>query len=393
MEDTIEWIKIRMEYMLPVITVLLFASLLVFFTYLADVSVKAVVVAEEGGSEQQASAGILNALIYIIPAVIGGFIIALLFKYRKKFTLRAFFGSAIFFATAFISFFFFEIILFVLQLKSYGLIMLSPSSFISTSSQPYLFYYSEVQLFIVPISIAMGLSVAYIISSRRFIIYTKNSALLFLGGLMGAFLAVILPTWTVIFMLVGLSVYDIYSVRRGPIREIMELTYGPASENPPPPPKTSSTAPPPKTTKGSDTGTNDSTGASKPINNSDVPQGSSTPVKVISTQQVQRMDDPGDDDLLSSMTYGTAHWDLGIGDLVFYSMLGSHTLMFGTQFIPEYGLIAPIGLFLITTIGIILGFIITLKLLERNAMLPGLPMSISLGLIAFIIGVGVLYLV
>jgi hypothetical protein len=390
MSNRFEWLTIRLEYLIPVISVLLFASILVFFTYMANVTMKAVIVAEEGGSGQQASAGILNALIYIIPAIIGGFIIAMLFKYRKQYTLKAFFGSAIFFATTFITFFFFEIVIFVLQLKSFGMIIVNPSVSFISFRQPYLVFYPLIGFLIIPVSVVMGILVAYIISSPKFLVYTKNHALLFLGGLMGAFLAVILPTWTVVFMLVGLSLYDIYSVGHGPIREIMELTYGPeegASSQSAGQPKASAPQAPTKPVPAT---VPLQAGAAVPeprvVNVKPAP----VPVKVLPkpTEQFSR----ADDDLLSNMTYGTAHWDLGIGDLVFYSMLGSHTLMYGTQFIEDFGIWAPLSLFLLTTMGIILGFVITLRLLKRNSMLPGLPMSIGLGLIGFVIGVGILHL-
>jgi len=391
METEIEWLKIRLEYILPVLTVIIFASVLGYFTFLADVTMKAVVVEEEGTGGQQASAGVLNALIYIIPAIIGGFIIALLFKYRKKFTLRAFFGSALFFATTFISFFFFNIVLFVVQLKTYGMFFVSSYTSFFTPGDFKFIYFSGVSNIIIPISLVIGTVIAYIISSKRIIIHTKNYALLFLGGLMGAFLAVILPTWTVVFMLVGLSLYDIYSVRRGPIREIMEMTYGPAPA-PSSPPKTQIEYNPPAQ-------------AAQPVEKVPIPAVASPEpeVKSVVIQEVPAVAkqkkhhptqhyDPVDEDLLTNMTYGTKHWDLGIGDLVFYSMLGSHTLIFGTQFISEFGIIAPVALFVATTIGIILGFIITLKLLSRNAMLPGLPMSIFLGLGGFGLVLAILYL-
>ncbi|UCH90238.1 MAG: hypothetical protein JSV49_06270 [Thermoplasmata archaeon] len=410
MAERFEWLKIRLEYIIPVVTVLVFASILVYFYYLSNITMKAVIIEEEGTSGQQASAGIVNALIYIIPAIIGGFVIAMLFKYRKKFQLRAFFGSAIFFATTFITFFFFGIVIYVLQLKWYGMILINNSlSFISVEGPP-IIYYPFVGYLIIPLSILIGLMLSFVISSKRFLIYTKNHALLILGGLMGAFLAVILPTWTVVFMLVGLSLYDIYSVRQGPIREIMELTYGPESAQsgsdkaavPEPAVQTPAAAapvPPSPTASKVYTPTAAKTQPTQgPIVTRVIPstqqQTRSQPPPAAYQAQSQYSDDFGssEDDLLSNMTYGTANWDLGIGDLVFYSMLGSHTLMFGTRYISEFGLMAPISLFLLTTVGIILGFLITLRLLKRNSMLPGLPMSIGLGLIGFAVGVGILYI-
>ncbi len=64
----------------------------------------------------------------------------------------------------------------------------------------------------------------YVITSRRFLKSTKNYALLFQSALMGAFLSVILGTYTVVILLIALSLYDIYSVRRGPIKDIVKYT-------------------------------------------------------------------------------------------------------------------------------------------------------------------------
>lgn len=380
MANELEWLRVRLEYLFPVLTVLLFASILAVFYVMSDVNIQAVVVEEEGTSGEQASAGVLNALVYIIPAVIGGFVIALLFKYGKKSPLRIFFGMAIFFATTFITWFFFNLILFVMELNTFGTVLIAPYSMQVTTgvSTGYMFYL--LVQFSLPLSLFAGVFVAVVISSKRYIVSAKNQALLVLGGLMGAFLAVILPTWTVVFMLVLLSIYDIYSVRHGPIRDIMEYTYGPepqpAQSIPPPPP-------PP---------------AAKPATQSGGAMKGTAPaeIKVVSMSTQPRPSgapDPysADDDLLSNMTYSSANWDLGIGDLVFYSMLGSHTLMFGTRFISDFGLMAPLGLFGATTIGIILGFMITLRLLKKYPMLPGLPMSIFLGLAGFGLGVGFLY--
>jgi hypothetical protein len=383
MDTEIEWLKVRLEYIVPVLSVIILASVFGYFTFLAEVTMKAVVVEEEGTGTEQASAGILNALIYIIPAIIGGFFIALLFKYRKKVTLRAFFGSALFFATTFISFFFFNIILYVIQLRSYEMYFVSSYTSYFTPGNLQFIYISGISNIIIPLSLLIGIAVSYIISSKRILLNTKNYALLFLGGLMGAFLSVILPTWTVVFMLVGLSLYDIYSVRRGPIREIMEMTYGPESSTTPSPPREQQGA---------------STADSAPAFTVAEPEVKSVTYQEIPETARQKKPAPAqnyeaiDEDLLTNMTYGTKHWDLGIGDLVFYSMLGSHSLIFGTQYISEFGIIAPIALFVATTIGIMAGFIITLKLLSRNAMLPGLPMSIFMGLGGFGIVLALLHL-
>jgi hypothetical protein len=96
------------------------------------------------------------------------------------------------------------------------------------------------------------------------------------------------------------------------------------------------------------------------------------------------------DFMLNSMTYSANDWDIGIGDLVFYSMLASQPLT--PYFISNHGgaLMANFGFWifwviaLFTIIGILIGFVITIYLLERNSMLPGLPCSIALGLTGFL---------
>jgi len=65
---------------------------------------------------------------------------------------------------------------------------------------------------------------------------------------------------------------------------------------------------------------------------------------------------------------------IGMGDLVFYSMLVSTAMM-------NLGTLAYVGAFLGVAIGSFLGF----KLLERREILPGLPLAIGIGLAAMFI--------
>ena len=51
----------------------------------------------------------------------------------------------------------------------------------------------------------------------------KNIFVLMEGVLIGVFLAVIVPTWTAVTMLIGFALWDIISVKRGPIKKIFEV--------------------------------------------------------------------------------------------------------------------------------------------------------------------------
>jgi len=65
---------------------------------------------------------------------------------------------------------------------------------------------------------------------------------------------------------------------------------------------------------------------------------------------------------------------IGMGDLVFYSMLVSNAMV-------NFGTLAYLGAFAGVVVGSYLGF----KMLERRTMFPGLPLAISFGLGAMIV--------
>ena len=254
--------------------------------------------------------------------------------------------------------------------------------------------------------------ITYTISSTKFMKSTKNYAILCQSALMGAFLSVILPTYTVVILLIALSIYDIYSVRHGPIKDI--ITYSMEDE------------------EQKYSGTNNDfhsrnirtsiTNQPLPmiprnvVKNSDLLRKSQQLLTVIpklclrvnvnfhndnnnatntavtgsGRTVTNNYDANGTDFLLNSMTYSAKDWDIGIGDLVFYSLLASQPLTpyfilnHGSGLMENFGVWIFWLISLFTIIGILIGFVITIHLLERNSMLPGLPCSIALGLIGFL---------
>ncbi len=117
-----------------------------------------------------------------------------------------------------------------------------------------------------------------------------------------------LPVWTSVLLLLGLAIYDYVSVKRGPIRKIVELTE----------------------------------------------------------------DDP---DKIGALAVSSAEWDIGLGDVAFYGMMTVLAVV-------NFGFVSSI----LTAIGIIVGFLITLKLLEKRRIMAGLPIPVSLGLLGLVIG-------
>jgi presenilin-like A22 family membrane protease len=82
-------------------------------------------------------------------------------------------------------------------------------------------------------------------------------------------------------------------------------------------------------------------------------------------------------DQLRGLSYSFKDIEMGLGDLVFYSMLTGSMFFY---FIDSYHL--PFGILpsLVSIVGIMAGSIITFFMLERRGIFPGLPFPIMLGL-------------
>jgi len=81
-------------------------------------------------------------------------------------------------------------------------------------------------------------------------------------------------------------------------------------------------------------------------------------------------------DELQGLSFGFRDIQMGLGDLVFYSMLT------GTMFFNSSGSILPC---LISILGIAIGSVVTFFMLEKRGIFPGLPFPILLGLSAGLI--------
>jgi presenilin-like A22 family membrane protease len=81
-------------------------------------------------------------------------------------------------------------------------------------------------------------------------------------------------------------------------------------------------------------------------------------------------------DQLQGLSYSFKDVQMGLGDLVFYSMLtGSLLFQFQPNLLPCF----------VSIIGISVGSLITLVLLEKKGIFPGLPFPIALGLVGGIL--------
>ncbi|MFX1320893.1 MAG: hypothetical protein ACFFAQ_04525 [Promethearchaeota archaeon] len=286
----------RKLYSLPIIIVVLVAGLLAYLTYIeAGVQI-------EGGyfseSELGALGGLLNGLIYTALAVVSAFVIIYFVKRKGIDILRFIFGISFGLVGFFQTWFFGQIIIFLIFYKS-----------------PILFYLFYFELIFFSAVLVMVMLYKYFTSVS---INTKNFIVLYIGLLIGASMGVLMPLWTTLAILIGISCWDIYAVlsKKGPIKQMIDFASN-----------------------------------------------SGDPENLLEEEQKEKIKS-GD------LIYDTSKLEIGIGDLAFYSMLTSSALVQTNNII----------VMLFTAIAIIIGTGITINGLKRNKILPGLPISIFLGI-------------
>ena len=132
-------------------------------------------------------------------------------------------------------------------------------------------------------------------------------------------MGVLIPLWTTLAILIGISFWDIFAVlyKRGPIKQLIDIVSEP----------------------------NDT-------------------INTLSEEELNEKIGSGE------YTYDTSKLEIGIGDLAFYSMLTSSALVQTNNII----------VMILTSAAIIIGTGITIIGLKRNKILPGLPISIFLGI-------------
>lgn len=289
----------------------------------------------------------LNALFYVGIAFVGATLIFLVFKYGKIGLLKALFAVAI----AVTSFFFIFLLTFA-----------SPYYFIEliwgiTALNPTTDW--------ILIGLGIGLGLAYSSLTVLSMVYQKIPkpmpqimAMLF-AVLAGTFLATFLPMLASVFVMIGLSIYDIVSVFRGPIKKIAEISEERYMEQ-----------------LNSDQKQKD-----EGNNTEELPIGDTEAVNVETSNESLEEDkeelpgtilDQKDSNRVADEEefYYANYIELGLGDLAFFGMLCSFALI-------RLGAFAAIAGF----VGVIIGALGTIKLLEKVSMMPGLPLSVTLGLI------------
>ncbi|MFX0179521.1 MAG: hypothetical protein ACFE78_04975 [Candidatus Hodarchaeota archaeon] len=290
-------------YAFPIILVVIIAGILSYLTYIeAGVQIDGGYLSEE---EFGALGGIVNGVIFTIMAAGSAFLIIYLVKKRGIDVLKYIFGLSFGFLSFFLSLFFSSIILYLI--------------FLQFPESPSLVHtYNAFVNILLPIYVGiftLFLLYGYFTSKS---IAIKNIIVLYMGLLVGASMGVLMPLWTTLAILIGISIWDIFAVlyKKGPIKEMIDI----ASQG------------------------NDKNAESK--------------------KDIQEKIESGE------AVYETSKLEIGIGDLAFYSMLTSSALIQANSII----------VMILTAIAIIIGTGITIMGLKRNKILPGLPISIFLGI-------------
>ena len=267
------------------------------------------------------------ALFYVGIAFIGAFAIFLIFKYGSIKMLKVIFAISI----AITSFFF-----------VFMLVFTAPYYFLDLFTDNTVFSYST-DILILVIGIVLGL--AYAIITVLSMVYQKIPqpmpqimAMLF-AVLAGTFLATFLPTLAAVFVMIGLSVYDIISVFRGPIKKMAEISDERINDEP--------------------------INEKSHVESEELITDNSDELEIQNSEQEEVTSRIGE-----SEYYYAEYIELGLGDLAFFGTLFSFALI-------KLGFYSAIAAF----VGVIIGAIGTIKLLEKVKMMPGLPLSIGLGLI------------
>jgi hypothetical protein len=297
----------RSFYPIPIILAVLCAGILAYFSILAGVNIDGGYFSEaEGG----AFAGLLNGIIFTTMAVGSAFVMIYFVKKKGIGILKYVFGFSIGFITFFQTWFFAEIIMLVIfNLFPY-------------SGNLQLIYNITDYAILVPSIAVLSIILLYKYFTTENI-RVKNFIILYVSFLTGAILGVIMPLWTTLTILIGISLWDLFAVlyKKGPIKQMIDL----ASED-------------------------------------------------------QEMDENMREKIESGeMEYDTSKLEIGIGDLAFYSMLTSAALIITSNVV----------IVILVAIAIIIGTGITIQGLKRNKILPGLPISIFLGIATMLISWGI----
>jgi MFS family permease len=171
-------------------------------------------------------------------------------------------------------------------------------------------------------------------------LWLRNGMMVVFGPMIGSMLAIHFGLLTVFFILIGLSLYDIYAVFYGPLKGIIDQSR------------------------------EDSKEIEQKIERHEIDMSEVTTGPLMPALPV----------------YSTPLINIGLGDFAFFSMLASAAVVI------SYGLSTPIPL-LLAVCGLLIGAYYTFKFLQDDRALPGLPLPIFGGIFSMVIGIAIVMII
>ncbi|MFX0117223.1 MAG: presenilin family intramembrane aspartyl protease [Candidatus Hodarchaeota archaeon] len=306
-------------------------------------------VEEEEGSE--AETALLNAAIYVVIILVGGFFILFLIRWGLANIMQGAFAFII--ALACFSFgYYFIAITFWFTLYHLQFVVRDVAEFLAQD---------DVFFGIVIVATLIYALAGFIgIGMERFGQRIRNGLLISFGAGLGAFLGLHFPLWSTLLVLIALALYDIYAVFRGPIRGILEESDRQAKI---------------MQEKFDEQAKELNAQQKLQLESQTALYGEKSERNTIEPEQEERIEYATHSLIPGLPVYQSESITIGLGDFAFYSLLIGHSAM--------YGIIT----LCLATLGILVGAYITFRFLERQKALPGLPISIFLGIIGFLCGI------
>ncbi len=295
-------------YPIPIIIAIIIAGVLAYLTFfVADVQVDESYFPED---EFGALGVVLNGVIFTVIAAISAFTIIFFMRRFGMGVLKYLFGLSFGFVSFFMTLMFLDVIIFLI------FVQFPETNFVLN------FYFLFTNIYIPVLTAVLVFLLIYNYFTSKSI-KTKNFIVLYISLLVSASMSIILPFWSTLAILIGISLWDIFAVlyKRGPIKTMIDI-----------------------------------------VSNNDDESG-------LSKTEVEEKIKSGES------VYDTSKLEIGIGDLAFYSLLTSSVLLFTNNII----------IVILTTVAILIGTGITISGLKRNKILPGLPISIFMGIGTFAI--------
>ncbi|MHA2333410.1 MAG: hypothetical protein ACXAEU_15415 [Candidatus Hodarchaeales archaeon] len=299
-------------------------------------------------------AGLINAIIFISLAFIGGILLLYLLRKGQLSLVEKFFAIVMGYSAFVFTIFFLFPVYWVLigQFLPESLMWFNMG-----------LVNNYLALALVPALLSGTLVLCVLMIERFKSRNVHNILMVYLGSQLGALFGIHMPTLTVLLVLLGLSLYDVYAVFWGPLKAIFQ----PSS-------KKSQEINPAYNDYQEDKRTSVETYTGQRKDRLNINHTKQEENNVRATLKAR---------VISLPVFQTNRISIGLGDFVFFSMLVSHAVMIGYF----NAITSP---FLLSFTGIVIGTYITFRILEKKDILPALPIPIFLGLIGFVAGYWVL---